>query len=93
MNFKLKFKWQLSCQIFSLAPLRFALLEKGNNLGGYWGTLQTTNCNQVRHSELLFNSTASPKVAVVSPTETFYPVLLNSAHHLNHISFKEQMLR
>lgn len=34
MNFKLKFKWQLSRQIFSLAPLRFALLRKGINLGG-----------------------------------------------------------
>lgn len=36
------------------------------------------------------NSTASQQITL-SPTKTFYPTLLNSAYHFNHVSYEKQI--
>lgn len=56
----------------------------------FWNQLEKKT-QTARALHTMFNSTASQQIqTLISPTETFYPTLFNSAHHLNHVSYEEQ---
>lgn len=78
-------------QHINLVKHRSALPRKRQHFSNAFDLFAWDCCNHSITDKSNHNSTASHQITLVSPTKTFYPTLLNSAYHLNHVSYKEQM--